>query len=214
MLKELGRREGTLSISTLKGCFNQKHYTAFILGSGESLPSAIRKIKKVPVDKSFLISVNQRPLKLIKKVDVIVSGDVYESQLIWERFKTHKNLSEYSKKKNPILISTWDRYSDFILEDFVWWGGYSSMTACYLACYMGFMKVVLMGMDCYQGKTDYFDGLNNRNGVIKMPLENHLEMWEKAFQYCPDAKVKIRAINNPLIELFGEWNTKNRGQRR
>ena len=174
----------------------------FIFGSGESLLKSLPTIFKYDFDKikdSFRISINRRPLQLIP-CDMIVSIDFTQAEFNWNHIK-----------HDTIKISPFDKYSDYKLDILVPIDGrYSSLLATWLACYMEFKEIVLVGMDCYQGKKRYFDSDENipyecNHG--NNDLESHFATWRRVAEKCSNPE-RIKALNNPLEKVFGRWEGK------
>ena len=164
---------------------------AVILGAGPSLPA---QIKHIP-ENAVKISINERPPLLID-CDYVVFYD----------FNTIPLVGEINAKK----ISPFNGYSEFWIDSDVWFNGWSGSAAVWFACYAGCKPVILMGMDLYQGEKEYFTDENpgkfqSSGGTV--PLEKHLAAWKDALTRCPNAHV-IKAIDGPLVEIFGKWNPK------
>lgn len=158
-----------------------------ILGAGPSLPGQIGLIPEGAV----LFAVNERPSKLLR-CDYIVFYD--DNTVGMAAPLDGEKVSPYGS-------------SDYQLDDTVWFGGSSSTTAAYIALYAGCSPVVLMGMDLYQGMSEYFDdppGRKFRSTASQVPLERHMNMWREALWRCPNPSV-IKAAGGPLVEIFGKY---------
>lgn len=160
---------------------------AVVLGAGPSLPGQLSMIPEGAVK----IAVNERPSKLVD-CDYIVFYDDNTVQLV--RGLHGETVSPYGS-------------SDYQVDDTAWFGGSSSHTAAYIACFMGCEPVILMGMDLYQGDREYFDdplGRARRASGSSLPEIEHKEMWRHALWRCPNPQA-IKAAGGPLVEIFGKY---------
>ena len=165
-----------------------------MLGSGSTLPE---DLKRIPED-AVKVSINIRPLSLLE-CDYVVFFDHHCLMVDGQLIETKAE-----------IIAPFKEFSDYIIEDHVWFKERSATTACYLACYMGCDPVILMGMDCYTGEKRYFDDSEDPNIDAWAGLTDHtrvalFSVWGEAKAKCPNSEV-IRSIGMPLNQIFEEYN--------
>ena len=141
----------------------------------------------------MLLSVNQHALQYVWTNYLIFLDDPGRSFAMLNLMNTYQGV-----KVSP--LSAW---SNVDLAGADWWKGrFSSHLATWLACWLGCNPVLLCGMDCYQGQRTA--DADPRDNAYNLPLSEHLESWQLALEKCPHPE-RIRAINGPLVEIFGNW---------
>lgn len=103
------------------------------------------------------------------------------------------------------LISPFDGWSHVRIDEPWWNGGFSSSLAVWFACAAGFERVLVGGMDCYQGVRKYwYDRPGYCHPSIHSSIDDNLSAWRPALERCPHSE-RIRAVSGPLVEVFGRW---------
>lgn len=104
-----------------------------------------------------------------------------------------------------VKVSPFPNWSNVLIDEPWWNGGFSSSLAVWFACAAGFERVLLGGMDCYQGGRKYwYDRPHYRHPALGSSVEDNLRAWRPALEQCPHSE-RIRAVSGPLTEIFGRW---------
>lgn len=165
---------------------------AAVLGGGPSLPGDLARVPQGAV----LIAVNHHALRLCEPEYLVYMDDPAKVPELAAALLHFRGLRINPKTER----------SDIALpKGELWDGGFSSTLATWFALWMGFERVVLCGMDLYQGERKYFYERDFYHPVFDAPLENHLRAWRLAFKHCPHPE-RIRAMSGPLTEVFGAFD--------
>ena len=177
--------------------FENLHYgrPAAVLGGG---PSLTYDVKRLPAD-ALLIAANDHPFHAGIQPHMIVFNDLPTCK---------PQLLEIVKTFGGLRISQHEKYSDVVMDVDGWWRDLSSMTAAWIADFMGCHPILLCGMDCYQGEVKYCHDQPERpdKAIYKITLNQHLDHWRKAFHRVPRSRRSMRAMSGPLVDVFGEYN--------
>ena len=155
--------------------------TALLLGGGPSLPA---QLKAAP--RGFKISINQHGC-IVTRCDASLSLD--------------RKPVYHTRKAQPdiVVFHPKPEYADIQLTEFQHLGN-STMTAVWLADYMGFSKIIPLGIDMYAGGTYFWDAHRQVAGSYAN-AQMHLDAWRKVKKHVP-GHYKIRVMGGPLAELF------------
>jgi hypothetical protein len=189
-----------MNISMLENCY--AYCSAAILGGGPSLSS---DLSRIPLPKSagfgegsgeglLLFGCNDHALHVGIMPDYLVVNDD-------PACKPH--LLQAVREFKGLVISPNKEYSDIDLSGVDYWHDLTSMTACWLADFMGCAPIYLCGMDLYQGDVKYChdkdDGITK--AIYDRTLEQHINHWRKAFEKLPHPE-RLHAVSGPLMALF------------
>lgn len=154
---------------------------ALLLGGGPSLPAQLEAAPD-----GFKISINQHGC-ILTRCDASLSLD-------------RKPVFHTRNAQDDVVVFHPRRdLSDIRLTQF-WHGGNSTMTAVWLADYMGFDTIIPLGIDMYAGGTYFWDE-ERRVGGSHSSAEAHLAAWRKVKKNVP-GHWKIRVMGGPLAEMF------------
>lgn len=79
----------------------------------------------------------------------------------------------------------------------------SALMASWAAWIMGCAPIVIVGVECFQGKT-YLDDPDLKTSGHTLPLKEHLKRWERLKQYAPQGQ--FRPVSGPLLQVFPAYN--------
>lgn len=103
------------------------------------------------------------------------------------------------------MVSPFNGWTHVALDEPWWNGGFSSSLAVWFACACGFERVLLAGMDCYQGASKYwYERPGYHHAALYSSLDDILEAWRPALERCPNSD-RIKAVSGPLTDVFGRW---------
>lgn len=165
---------------------------AAILGGGPSLPSDLAALP----EECVLFAANDHAFHIGVEPDyMVVMDDPHIKPELLRISETWRG----GLRINPLLDHT-----DVDMRGVPFWRDLSSMTAAWLADFMGCDPILLCGMDLYQGERKYChdkdDGINKP--IYKQTLEQHITHWKLCFYNIPGVD-KLRAVSGPLVEVFG-----------
>jgi hypothetical protein len=177
--------------------------TALVMGGGPSLPEDFNRVMDIEAD-AVLVSVKQHAMIYLAAEEDIAAEVCC--------FLEDPDAAGQEGLKTAILMSpgTWQvspfyGWSNVVIDEPWWNGGFSSTLATWFACAAGFERVLLAGMDCYQGERKYwYDRPAYSHPCFNSSVEDNLAAWRPAGQFCHDAD-RIRAVSGPLVDLFGRW---------
>ena len=169
-----------------------------VIGGGPTLPN---DLKAVPPD-AITIACNHHAHVYGMETDYLVFKD--DPRKI-------KHLKEAIFDHRGILISTMERWTEYILNVPKFDRGFTGTLACWLACYMTDKEVILCGMDAYSSEQPYFHQTSSLRSWEHYK-KRHFEMWSLAWGKvphitgCPNPE-RIKVVSGPLIDVFSEYNT-------
>ena len=162
--------------------------TVAVLGGGPSLPE---DLERVPLD-AVLISVNHHALRLVVP-DYMVFMD--------KPSRVEEVPFTEATRPTPLYyrVSPHSNYTDFgLCAEEKWWdGGFSSALGVWLACHLGTGKVLLAGMDLYQGPAPYFYRTQAVPSCARSSVADHLRAWRPMGVHC-HRPGRIEALSGPL----------------
>lgn len=179
-----------------------KGFPVVVVGGGPSVPESIKLIP----EGAKIIGVNHHWTKVKGlNADIMMYSDTPKKHLNLQRA-----IDKTKGKVTLIAPPPYNEQSDYKFDVGFWNQGYTSSVAVWLACFMTDCEVILVGMDCYQGKIKYFyrdDDTPHHHPVFNYPLQPHINVWSMAKLHVPRWK-NIRVINSPLEKLFPPWEQK------
>lgn len=175
--------------------------TALVMGGGPSIAGDFDLV--VDACDPFLISVKQHGLIFLASNDLRADAC---------SFLEHPNRSGQEALRTALLmspgtywISPFDGWTHVLIDEPWWNGGFSSSLAVWFACACGFERVLLAGMDCYQGERKYwYDRPGYHHAALRSSVEDNLAAWRPALEMCQNSD-RIRAVSGPLTDVFGRW---------
>jgi hypothetical protein len=190
---------------------------AAILGGGPSLPADIKKIPSSAATfgcNDHALHIGILPWYLVINDDPACKPHLLQAMLEFKGkvIKPNDIKAEPANKPRQLqavrqfkgtVISPNIQHTDIDLSGVDYWHDLTSMTACWIAEYMGCAPIYLCGMDLYQGAAKYChdkdDGI--AKAIYDRTLEQHLAHWRKAFTHLQHPEQLI-AVSGPLVELF------------
>lgn len=151
---------------------------AIVICGGMSAPEQLKKLQKSLQD-PVLISVNEHGCKLTD-CHYSVSLDNVEPKL----------------RGFDVTRLTPHRWADYKLTGH-WNASNSGRTACWVAWKLGCTPIILVGVDCYQGGTYFWDRKAHSSGNFQK-LEQHLKEWSVVPHRVP-AEI-LTCAGGPLVE--------------
>jgi uncharacterized Rossmann fold enzyme len=180
----------SMNITSMQNIYTGR--PAAILGGGPSLPADIKKIPSSAATfgcNDHALHIGILPWYMVVNDDPACKPHLLKAMMIY--------------KKNGKVISPNIQHTDIDLSGVDYWHDLTSMTACWIAEYMGCAPIYLCGMDLYQGAAKYChdkdDGI--AKAIYDRTLEQHLAHWRKAFTHLQHPEQLI-AVSGPLVELF------------
>ena len=152
-----------------------------MLGGGPSLPE---QFKRAP--KGYKFSINQHGV-ILTTCDVALALD---RPPVFHIRQAQPGI--------PVMHPRND-LADIQLTEF-WHAGNSTMSAIWVADYMGFGLIIPMGIDMYSGGTYWWDTERHVSGC-GASAEAHIDSWAKVKKNVPGWR-KIRVMGGPLTEIF------------
>lgn len=177
--------------------------TALVMGGGPSIEADFQQVMDDEAD-AVLIAVKQHAMIYLASAEEI-TADVC-------CFLEDPDAAGQEGLRTALLMrpATWrvspfEKWSNVRIDEPWWNGGFSSSLAVWFACAAGFERVLLAGMDCYQGERKYwYERPGYSHPCFNFPLDNHLWAWSAALDKCPNAD-RIKAVSGTLVEVFGRW---------
>jgi hypothetical protein len=186
-----------------KWCERRGNRAALVMGGGPSLPADFELVMDSGLD-PFLISVKQHALVYLMHREGMTPDACCFLENPDDPDQAELRLALLVAPE-VYLVSPFDGWTNAVIDEPWWQGGFSSTLAVWFAAAAGFEQVLLAGMDCYQGPRKYwYDRPGYTHPCFDSPLENHLAAWRPAFERVPHAD-RIRAVSGPLVEVFGRW---------
>lgn len=181
--------------------FRRKSDTAVVVGGGPSIMADFDKVFKNcdPV----VISVKQHALIWLAANGMYADACAF----LEDPNKKSQEPLRVSLIMSPgvYMVSPFDGWTHVSLDEPWWNGGFSSSLAVWFACACGFERVLLAGMDCYQGERKYwYDRPGYSHKALGSSIEDNLASWSPALDSCPNSD-RIKAVSGPLTDIFGMW---------
>lgn len=156
-----------------------------VVGGGPSVNSDFPKIEKV----KHYISCNQHGQLLVDCDYIVAIDDIHNP--------TNSSMEKFIKNFGKPVISG-QLWADVRLHDFSFPGN-TGLHAILVACILGGWPVIVIGIDCYQGKTYWHDpnALNISHGKNQKFFDIRIEQLKQITESWP-----IRPVSGPLSRFW------------
>jgi uncharacterized Rossmann fold enzyme len=184
---------------------SQRSDTALVMGGGPSIEEDFAAVMEDGFD-PVLISVKQHAMIYLASAQGI-AADVCVFLEDPDHPRQVALRTALMMAPEVYRVSPFAAWSHIQIDEPWWNGGFSSALAVWFACAAGFERVLIAGMDCYQGARKYwYDRPGYSHPCLRSSVEDNLKAWRPALKHCPNAE-RIRAVSGPLVYVFGRWDT-------